>query len=219
MARRLVIRTPIGKVTARLAMPEVPLGTGIVLAHGAGAGQDHVFMVAMRDALASYGFPTMTFNYRYIERNSKAPDRAPKLLAVHRAAADRLLTYCDGVVIAGKSMGSRMGTHLVGDEGWAAAGVVCFAYPLIPIGKGVPRSTEHLARIGCPQLYFSGTRDRLSPPDLMREALSVIGSARLVVVDDADHGFHVPKRSAQTDAEVLAEVAATTARWINTSVK
>ena len=218
MARRLAIRTPIGKVTARLAMPESPLGTGIVLAHGAGAGQDHPFMVALRDALASHGFPTMTFNYHYIERGSKAPDRTPKLLAVHRAAADRLLTYCDRVVLAGKSMGSRMGTHLVGDEGWEAAGVVCFAYPLVPIGKGVPRPTEHLSRIECPQLYFAGTRDRLSPPDLILDTLSAISSARLVIVDDADHGFHVSKRSTDTDSGVLAGLAATTAKWINTSV-
>lgn len=218
MARRLAIRTPIGKVTARLAMPEAPVGIGIVLAHGAGAGQDHPFMVALRDALASHGFPTMTFNYHYIERGSKAPDRTPKLLAVHRAAADRLLTYCDRVVLAGKSMGSRMGTHLVGDEGWEAAGVVCFAYPLVPIGKGVPRPTEHLSRIECPQLYFAGTRDRLSPPDLMLDTLSGISGARLVIVDDADHSFHVPKQSAHTDSGVLAGLAATTAKWIKTSV-
>lgn len=214
MARRLTIKSSVGNVTARLVMPSQSLNVGIVLAHGAGAGQDHPFMVNLRDALASCGFPTMTFNYHYVERGSRAPDRPPKLLAVHRAAADRLATYCESVVVAGKSMGSRMGTHLVGDEGWGAAGVVCFGYPLLPIGKSTPRPTDHLHRIRCPQLYFAGTRDRLSPPPLVREMLAPLADAHFVEIDDADHGFHVPKRSGRTDGDVVDQLAAATATWI-----
>jgi uncharacterized protein len=171
-------------------------------------------MVNLRDGLASYGFPTMTFNYHYVERGSKAPDRPPKLLAVHRAAADRLTAYCESVVVAGKSMGSRMGTHLVGDEGWDAAAVVCFGYPLVPIRKSTPRPTDHLHRIRCPQLYFAGTRDRLSPPPMMRETLVPLAATRFVEIDDADHGFHAPKRSGRTDGEVVDELAAATAAWM-----
>jgi len=197
-------------------MPADPYPVGVLLAHGAGAGQDHPFMVTLRDAIASFGYPTMTFNYHYIERGSRAPDRPPKLLAVHRAAADRLATYCDAVVIAGKSMGSRMGTHLVGDEGWDAAGVVCFGYPLVPIGKSEVRPTDHLGRIACPQLFFAGTRDRLSPPDRMSAALVAITDARLVVVDGADHGFHVLKRSGRTDRDVVDQLSVTTTRWLAT---
>ncbi|HDL42104.1 MAG TPA: hypothetical protein ENG98_03740 [Actinobacteria bacterium] len=215
MARRLRISSPIGTVTARLVVPPDPLPVGILLAHGAGAGQDHPFMVMMRDSLAAYGYPTMTFNYHYVERGSKAPDRAPKLLAVHRAAADRLATYCDAVVLAGKSMGSRMGTHLVGDDGWDAAAVVSFGYPLVPIGKDTPRPTDHLRRIRCPQLYFAGTRDRLSPPALMARAIASVPAAGLVVVDGADDGFHVLKRSDRSDDDVLDELATTTTSWIS----
>jgi uncharacterized protein len=215
MARRLRISSPIGTVTARLVMPPDPLPVGILLAHGAGAGQDHPFMVMMRDLLASHGYPTMTFNYHYIERGSKAPDRAPKLLTVHRAAADRLATYCDSVVLAGKSMGSRMGTHLVGDEGWDAAAVVSFGYPLVPIGKDTHRPTDHLGRIRCPQLYFAGTRDRLSPPALLAGIIAPVPTASLVIVAGADHGFHVLKRSGRTDGDVLDELATTTVSWIS----
>ena len=91
----------------------------------------------------------------------------PMLLNVHRAAADVLAGECDRVVLAGKSMGGRVGSHLVGDDGWPAAGLVYFGYPLVPMGKGDPRPTDHLERIEVPQLFFAGTRDRLSPPELV----------------------------------------------------
>ncbi len=36
----------------------------------------------------------------------------------------------------------------------------------------------------------------------------------LVTVDEADHAFHVPKRSGRTDGEVLTSMLETTAAWI-----
>jgi hypothetical protein len=38
--------------------------------------------------------------------------------------------------------------------------------------------------------------------------------AALHVVDGGDHGFHVPKRSGRTDAQVLDEICARAAEWI-----
>ena len=107
MARRLKLRAGDITVTARLAMPASGAQTGIVLAHGAGAGQDHPWMVTMRESLAARGLPTMTFNYAYTESGRKAPDRPPKLLAVHAAALERMFRYVDIVILAGKSMGGR----------------------------------------------------------------------------------------------------------------
>jgi hypothetical protein len=37
-------------------------------------------------------------------------------------------------------------------------------------------------------------------------------------VDDADHGFHVPKLSGRTDDDVWKELAATFAAWATTVV-
>ena len=48
---------------------------------------------------------------------------------------------------------------------------------------------------------MAGTRDRLSPPDLIEPLASRLPDARLHVIPDADHGFHVPKRTGRTDAE------------------
>lgn len=217
MSRRLVIRWgDAGKVTARLDVPDAECGIGVLLAHGAGAGQDHPFMVTLRRGLANAGLGVMTFNYAYIEEGRKAPDRLPKLLAVHNAAADRLATYFDEVYLGGKSMGGRVGSHLAGDMGWSAAGLVYFGYPLVALGKGEPRDTSHLDRIGVPQLFFAGTRDRLSPPDLIEPLAKRLPAATAEIIDDGDHSFKVPKRSGRLHDEVIAGLAASTAAWIGT---
>jgi len=220
MTRTLKIAWSGGKVTAKLQVADSP--TAVLLAHGAGAGQDHRFMVTMRNGLAVSGVTTMTFNYAYTDGGRRAPDRLPRLLEVHHAAYERLRDYADRVVLAGKSMGGRVGSHLaggVGDEpgrtGDELAGVVYLAYPLVPLGKSEPRSVEHLQRIDAPQLFIAGTRDRLSPPPLITDVAAALRRATVHVIDDADHGFHVPKRTGRTDQDVMKElielVAATVA--------
>jgi hypothetical protein len=215
MARRLVIKWGNGeKVTARLAVPKNSGRTGILLAHGAGAGQDHPFMITLRDALAAHGFVVMTFNYAYTEAGRKAPDRVPKLLAVQHAAADRLATYCDNVVLAGKSMGGRVGSHLAGDDGWPAAALVYYGYPLVALGKGEPRDTSHLTNIKVRQLFFAGSRDRLSPPALIVPLAGSMPAADAEIIEGGDHSFKVPRAMSISHTAVIENLAAITAGWL-----
>ena len=215
MARTLKITSAGGlRVTGRLAMPRSSIGPGVVLAHGAGAPQDHPFVIAVRDGLAAAGIATLTFNYSYADAGRRSPDRLPKLLDVHRAAADRLLDEVDRVVLAGKSMGGRVGSHLAGDEGWPGAGLVYLGYPLVPVGKGEPRATDHLERITVPQLFVAGTRDRLSPPDLILPLASLLPAADAYVVAHGDHSFKVPKRSGTTSDVVLSSIVGVVAAWV-----
>lgn len=201
-----------GSVAAtRTGSPSGPVA--ILLAHGAGAGQQHPWMATMRRLLGA-SVPTITFDYAYTEAGRRSPDRMPKLLAVHRAAAERVRRDYDGVVLAGKSMGGRVASHLAGDDAWPAAALVYYGYPVVPMGKGEPRDTQHLDHIASPQLFFAGTRDRLSPPDLIRRIAERVPDGRLVVVDDGDHSFAVPKRSGRTPEDVLGEVAAESVAFI-----
>lgn len=215
MARRLRIEWSKGeKVTGWLAMPAGGTAMGVLLAHGAGAPQDHPFLLTLRDALASRGPAVLTFDYAYSEAGRKAPDRLEKLLAVHGAAADRLASYCDRVVLAGKSMGGRVGSHLAGDGGWDAAALIYYGYPLVPMGKREPRDTSHLARIAAPQLFFSGSRDRLGPPELIRRVASRLEGADVIEVAGGDHSFRVPKRSGLTTQQVIERLAADSVAWL-----
>ncbi len=190
---------------------------GLLLAHGAGAGQAHPWMITVANGFAALGLSVLTFNYRYTENGRKSPDRLPVLIEVHRAAADALAARCKSVVLAGKSMGGRVGSHLAGDEGWPAAGLVYYGYPLVAIGKTEPRPTDHLERIAVPQLFFSGTRDRLGPTEMIKKVAGSLSNASVVVVEDGDHSFKVPKRAGKSNEEVLAAIVGDTAAWIGES--
>lgn len=216
MARRLKVKWDGGEpVEALLEVPRDAGGTAVLLAHGAGAGQRHRFMERVRRQLAAAKVITMTFDYSYTAAGRKSPDRMPKLLAVHSAAADRLTDYADRVVLAGKSMGGRVGSHLAGDAGWPAAGLFYLGYPLVPLGKGEPRATDHLERIRAPQLFFAGTRDRLSPPELIVPLAEKLPHSRAVVIEAADHSFNVPKSSGRTTEETIDGIVAQAAEWVN----
>ena len=51
----------------------------MVLAHGAGAGQRHPFMVATAKGLAARGIDVVTFDFPYMHARRGAPDKAPVL--------------------------------------------------------------------------------------------------------------------------------------------
>lgn len=53
----------------------------LVVAHGAGAGMDHPFLVGFTDALNDAGVATLRFNFPY---SRKFPDRAPVAVAESR---------------------------------------------------------------------------------------------------------------------------------------
>ena len=65
-------------------------------------------------------------------------------------------------------------------------------------------------------LFLQGTRDDLAGLDLLREALEEVRpEPDLHVLEGADHGFHVLKRSGRTDAEVLDEACQRFAAWVD----
>ena len=213
MARTLKIPTPVGDVTARLTRPKRAVDTAILLAHGAGAGQDHPWMVAMRDRLGAAGFTTMTFDYAYTATGRKAPDRLPKLVEVHTAAAQRLAKEFEAVILAGKSMGGRVGGHVAAEGRFPAVGVVYLGYPLVAMGKTEPRDTSHLLTVGVPQLFISGTRDPMGPNDLVERVASSVPDGRFIAVDGGDHSLVPLKRSGRTLDDALDNATAAIAQW------
>ena len=79
---------------------------------------------------------------------------------------------------------------------------------------------DHLADVAVPLLFLQGTRDKLAPLDLLLPVCEGLGQrATLHVVEGADHGFHVLKRSGRSDDGVLDELVDTTRAWIDTVMK
>lgn len=88
----------------------------LILAHGAGAGQLHPFIVGYARALAERGVDVVTFDFPYMQQRRRAPDSAAALEARYRAVIDRVRADLGGAAralfVGGKSMGGRIATQL-----------------------------------------------------------------------------------------------------------
>ena len=199
-------------VTGRLFRGSGDLG--VLLAHGAGTNQDHASIIALRDGLAAGGFSVMSFNYPYTEAGRRGPDRQPKLLACHRAVRDWFAeNVAPRVVLAGRSMGGRMGTYLAA-EGEDCAGLILYAYPLHPAGKPEKLRKEHLSEIEQPMAFFVGTRDALSTMDLYDRWVRPLPTATTFEVEDGDHSFKVRKMSGRANEEAIALIVEQSIAWL-----
>ena len=65
-----------------------------VLAHGAGAGMDYPFMVAVAAALAEFSIATLRYQFPYMERRARRPDPPQLAQATVRAAVIAALERC-----------------------------------------------------------------------------------------------------------------------------
>jgi len=193
----------------------------VLLAHGAGSDRNGAALVAVADALARAGVPSLRFDFPYRTAGRNAPDRPAVLdAAVRDAAADlarRTKLPHDRLVLGGRSMGGRYCSMAVGAaiDPLPALGVLLLGYPLHGAGKPDRPRVEHFPRIRVPVLFVSGTRDSLAARDALTPAAKAIkGRVRFHWIDDADHGYRVPKRTGRTASDVLEEVATASVTWV-----
>jgi len=66
-------------------------------------------------------------------------------------------------------------------------------------------------------LFLQGTRDEFANLDLLQPLVGKLAEkAALKLFPDADHSFHVPKRSGKTDSEVRQELLNDMVKWMET---
>ncbi|AUC93535.1 alpha/beta hydrolase [Bradyrhizobium sp. SK17] len=191
-----------------------------VFAHGAGAGMTHPSMAAISEGLAERGIATLRYQFPYMEKGSKRPDPPAVAQATVRAAAAEAARHCGELPLfaGGKSFGGRMTSQAQAKAPLAGVrGLVFLGFPLHPAGKPSSERAAHLAEVKIPMLLLQGTRDALAELDLLEPVVKGLGSrAMLHLVQEADHSFHVLKRSGRTDREVMAEVLDAFAAWVAT---
>ena len=194
----------------------------LVLGHGAGAGMGHPFMEAAAQGLAERKIATFRYQFPYMESGRRAPDSPKVLLATIRNAVVKARRSVRGLPLfaGGKSMGGRMTTLAAAQEPLdGVKGLVFHGFPLHAPAKRGNERAAHLVNLKIPMLFVQGTRDKLCDLELLAPVLKALGRrAKLHLVDGADHGFHVPKRSGRTDAEALAELVHVTAAWVRKKV-
>lgn len=164
----------------------------ILFAPGAGAPSSSDWMKAWSRRLGTLG-KVVRFDYPYQLEGRGRPDRPEVLIAAHTEALRKARKRHPGpVVLAGKSMGSRIGCHVSLTEPVDA--LVCFGYPLrSPAGK---LRDAVLLELTTPIFFAQGSRDPLCPLEAL-EAVRPRMKARsqLHRVEGGNHSLEVGVRA------------------------
>jgi uncharacterized protein len=211
----LQIDTVKGPISAAYARPRSPVAT-ILVAHGAGAGMDHPFLVGFARACQEDGLATMRFNFPYAESGRRSPDTEGVLRDAWRAAFEVASSRrkAEPIWASGKSLGGRIASMAAADGEIDPAGLLFLGYPLHPPGKPERIRDEHLYRVDAPMLFLQGTSDPFASPALLARVVEKLGDrATLVPFEGGGHSFEVRGRK-RDPREVGASLAAPAAAFI-----
>jgi predicted alpha/beta-hydrolase family hydrolase len=175
----------------------------VLLAPGAGAPSISPWMQGWKARLASLG-DVVAFDYPYMKEGRRSPDRPPVLLAAHRTALAEARTRFPGApVLAGKSMGGRIGCHLALEVEVRA--LVCLGYPLV--GANGSMRDEVLMALRAPILFVQGTRDRLCPLERLADVRRRMKAPNeLFVVEGGDHSLLAARKALAAAGETQERV-------------
>jgi hypothetical protein len=191
----------------------------LVLAHGAGAGMTHPFMIAAAAGLSERGIGTLRYQFPYMEAGSRRPDGPSLAQATVRAAVNEANVRLPDLALfaGGKSFGGRMTSQAQAESPLPnVRGIAFFGFPLHPAGKPSVLRARHLSEVQIPMLFLQGDRDALAQPDLIKQIVADLGDrATITVLPDADHSFHVRARSGHTDEQVKAYMFDVLVDWID----
>ena len=206
-----------GKVSAIFLSPAKSIAT-LVLGHGAGADMRHAHMQAIANSLAAAGIATLRFNFPYMEAGGKRTDSkgiCTETIGNALICANQL-GESSTLLLGGHSFGGRMASHFVAESNPDIAGLIYYSFPLHPAGKPGTSRADHLKSISIPQLFLSGTHDRLADLTLLRGVVTGLKQAKIHELDTADHSFRILKRSRESAEDVYKEVARVTAEFAET---
>lgn len=208
---KIKISENIGSVSAALLKPP-KMKALVVLAHGAGAGMNHKFMLALSEALAAKNIGTLRYNFPYMENGKKRPD----VPAVATKTAEMVLTKAHElfpkakIFGAGKSFGGRMTSQCLSKTDMDfVKGLIFYGFPLHPAGAPATDRADHLKNVKIPMLFLQGTRDALAELTLIKQVTARLKKCSLELFEGADHSFKSGKK------EFIPELANATRNWID----
>jgi predicted alpha/beta-hydrolase family hydrolase len=177
----------------------------------------HGFMESMAEQLAEYRIATFRYQFPYMELGRNRPDPPAVLAATVRAAVAAASSEAPEMPLlaGGKSMGGRLTSVAQAEDPLPGVrGLAFFGFPLHAAGRPSADRGMHLSRINVPMLFLQGTRDKLGELSLLRPLCDSLGpGTTLHILEEADHSFHVPKRTGKSDADIRNELARTVSSW------
>ena len=206
-----------GEVSSLLIRPDDAQWL-LVLGHGASTNMRHTTLQTIAERLADVGIATFRYNFPYSERgggrnsNAVCQETVRSAVAAAHTAASSL-----SILVGGHSFSGRMSSMAAAEAPLEhVRALVFFAFPLHPSGKPSTERAAHLSDVTIPMLFLSGTRDKLGELDLLQPTCEQIGDkATLHLLDTADHGFKILKRSRNTDEDVFVEMARVINEWVS----
>ncbi|MEM7030194.1 MAG: alpha/beta family hydrolase [Chloroflexota bacterium] len=189
----------------------------LVLGHGSGANMRSQNLTTIAEKLAEVGIATFRYQFPYMERGGGGRDSQAVSLATVRAAVQAAHNAAEDLLLlaGGHSFGGRMTSLAAAETPLAQVkGLVFFAFPLHPSGKPAVERATHLPEVTVPMLFLSGTRDKLAELNLLQPVCEKLGDkTTLHLLDTADHGFKVLKRSRTSKEDVYDEMARVMKAW------
>ena len=188
----------------------------MVLAHGAGAGMHHPFMVSLCQSLAEKDIATLRFNFPFMENKKGRPD--PPAVA-HKAIEAAILKTQKlfpklPLFVAGKSFGGRMTSqYMAANPNKAVKGIIFYGFPLHAPGKPSIERGDHLKDVQAPMLFLQGSRDEFATWKLIEKVCSTLPLAELIKIEGANHGFKAGK------LDIMSQLTVLTNEWIEKIIK
>ncbi len=211
----LKVSPAIGSVSAELIVPEKSKCI-MTIAHGAGAGMNHSFMITLAQSLSEQAIATLRFNFPFAENKKGRPDPpaiAHKTIEAAISKAQKLFPKLP-VFVAGKSFGGRMSSQYLSAHPLPEVkGIIFYGFPLHPPGKPSTERAEHLKDVKIPMLFLQGTRDELARWDLIESVCSSLPLATLIKIEGANHAFKAGKQN------IIQLLANETKDWIGKIIK
>ena len=207
----LKISPAIGTVSAECFIPQKSKCI-VTLAHGAGAGMNHLFMVTLAQSLSQEAIATMRFNFPFMENKKGRPDTpavAHKTIETAVLKAQKLFPKLP-LFVGGKSFGGRMTSqYLAANPHNEIKGVIYYGFPLHAPGKPSIERADHLKDVKTPMLFLQGTRDEFATGKLIESVCSSLPLAELVKIEGANHAFKAGKQ------DIMTLLITKTCEWID----
>jgi predicted alpha/beta-hydrolase family hydrolase len=209
------ISPSIGAVSAECFVPDKSQCI-MTIAHGAGAGMHHPFLVTLAQLLSEQDIATMRFNLPFMENKKGRPDTpavAHQTIEATIAKAQKLFPDLP-LFVSGKSFGGRMTSQYLSSHHDAGVkGVIFYGFPLHAPGKPSIDRAEHLKDVKTPMLFLQGSRDEFAEWKLIEPVCSKLKLATLVKIEGANHAFKAGKQN------ILQILADKTKDWIEKRIK
>jgi uncharacterized protein len=188
----------------------------LVLGHGASTNMRHATLQTIADRMTDAGIATFRYNFPYMEHGKGRDSKETCTATVRSAVAAARKAAPDLPLLAGgHSFGGRMTSTAASESPLdGVAGLIFFSFPLHQPSQPDTKRADHLSGVTVPMLFLSGTRDELADLTLLQPVCKKLGKrTTLHLLDTADHGFRILKRSRKSDEDVFAEMARVVRDW------